>query len=385
MRIVVFCPHFEDTGGVREVVARVAREHVHAGHHVDIVTRVRRARAPTAPLPDSRIGVWHEPLAPAPYRGAGWRVSRRFLRRFVQGGWGLAHRMRALAPDVIATHCSKFYAPWVSLAGWATGAPVVVHLHNAGQTADGPESRFWSRLLLRSCRHVIAVSAEVGRYAVRSWPPVDGHVDVVRNGVEPGDFEHLQPECRPEPYLLAVGRLAPQKGFDVLLDALARTTCRTPLVLAGGGPEAERLTTQAARLGISPRVEFLGEVPRERVKRLLLGAFAVVMPSRFEGNPLIALEAMQAGAALIASNIPGLPPELVDGATGFLVPPEDAAALARALDRLAADPSSVATLGRAAAAAARSIPAWQDVATDILAVYAALHRDRGVTTGGLLR
>jgi glycosyltransferase involved in cell wall biosynthesis len=93
------------------------------------------------------------------------------------------------------------------------------------------------------------------------------------------------------------------------------------------------------------------------------------MPSRFEGNPLIALEAMQAGAALIASAIPGLPPELVDGVTGVLVPAEDPSALARAIDRAVADPGATARLGQAARSAARTMPSWEQVAATILRVY----------------
>jgi glycogen(starch) synthase len=255
------------------------------------------------------------------------------------------------------------------VAGIAARAPVVVHLHNAERTADGPASPFWSRRLLHTARHVITVSPAVAEYAMRIHPGLTGRVSVVRNGVDPGDFDGVDPERRPSPYLLAVGRLAPQKGFDVLLAALAAATHVPPLVIAGGGPERDVLLTQATRLGIVSRIEFLGDVPRERVKRLLRGAEAVVMPSRFEGNPLIALEAMQAGTPLIASAIPGLPEELRDGATGLLVPPEDPASLARAIDRLLADPTGAQRLGRAAAIAAQAMPTWRAVAARVLGVY----------------
>jgi glycogen(starch) synthase len=254
-------------------------------------------------------------------------------------------------------------------AGVASRVPVVVHLHNADRTADGPASPFWSRRLLGLARHVITVSPAVAEYTLRVRPALAGRVSVIRNGVDPGEFAGVDPEARGGPYLLAVGRLAPQKGFDVLLEALGAMTGTSSLVIAGGGPDRDALRAQAARLGISARVECLGEVSRERIKRLLRGAQAVVMPSRFEGNPLIALEAMQAGAPLIASAIPGLPEELRDGATGLLVSPEDPAALANAIDRLLADPSAAQRLGCAAAVAARSMPTWAEVAARVLAVY----------------
>jgi glycosyltransferase involved in cell wall biosynthesis len=308
-------------------------------------------------------------MAPAPHRGAGSRATRRFLRRFLRSAWTLAARMRELHPDVVAAHCSKFYAPWVAVAGFAARAPVVVHLHNADRTADGPPSPFWSRRLLGAARHVIAVSPAVGEFAVRMSPRLDGHVSVIRNGVDPGEFAEVEPERRPAPYLVAVGRLSPQKGFDVLLDALAKLPHAIPLVIAGDGPDREALAAQVSRLGLRSRVEFLGDVPRERVKRLLRGAAAVVMPSRFEGNPLIALEAMQAGAALVASAIPGLPEELQDGVTGLLVPPEEPGALAGAIGRLVADPPEALRLGAAATEAARRMPTWHEVAGNVLGVY----------------
>lgn len=368
MKIAVLCPHFEDTGGVREVVARVAREHLAVGNRVVVLTRTHSHEPAPSPSPEGVL-VWRVPMAPAPYAGAGRRATQRFVRRFARGGWTLATRLRSVGPDVVAVHCSKFYAPWVMVARLATRAPVVVHLHNADRTADGPPSPFWSRRLLQAARHVIAVSPAVGEFAVRMHPPLAGHVSIIRNGVDPGEFDGVEPETRPYPYLLAVGRLAPQKGFDILFEALGLAARPMPLVIAGDGPERDRLLARATRLGLASRVEFLGDVPRERVKRLLRGAAAIVMPSRFEGNPLIALEAMQAGAPLIASDIPGLPEELSDGVTGVLVPPEDACALAGALDRLLGDPANTQRLGRAAALAAQHMPTWRAVGGSVLAVY----------------
>jgi glycosyltransferase involved in cell wall biosynthesis len=353
---------------VREVVARVAREHTAVGNQVVVLARTR-AHAPPPPSNPVGVAVWRVPMAPAPYWGSGRRATQRFVRRFARGAWTLAARIRTAAPEVVAVHCSKFYAPWVMVARRASPAPIVVHLHNAERTADGPPSRFWSRRLLRSARHVIAVSPAVGEFAVRMHPALTGRVSVIRNGVDPGEFDGIEPETRPYPFLLAVGRLAPQKGFDVLLDALGLAAGGTRLVVAGDGPDREALVARATHLGLGACVEFLGDVPRERVKRLLCGATAVVMPSRFEGNPLIALEAMQAGAPLVASDIPGLPEELRDGVTGVLVRPEDPRALANALDRILGNPVETRGFGRAAALAARGMPTWRAVSANMLAVY----------------
>jgi glycosyltransferase involved in cell wall biosynthesis len=245
----------------------------------------------------------------------------------------------------------------------------VLHLHNADRTADGPPSPFWSRRLLASARHVIAVAPAVGEFAIRTRPALAGHVTVLRNGVDPAEFAAVTPEARAEPFVLGVGRLASQKGFDVLVDALARCRHPGPVVIAGDGPDRSALADRAAKSGVAVRIEWLGDVPRERVKRLLRGAAVVVMPSRFEGNPLIAIEALQAGAPLIASDIPGLPDELRTGVTGWLVPPEDPTALAAAIDQLLDDPALAQRLGAAGAVAAERMPSWRTVAASVLAVY----------------
>src|SRR5207253_1218864 len=100
----------------------------------------------------------------------GARAFRHFLHRFPAGAFRLVRGVRALAPDLIAAHCSKFHAPYVATLRAALGVPVVAHLHNGPQTADGPESLVLSRLLLRSARRVIAVSPAVADYARRARP-----------------------------------------------------------------------------------------------------------------------------------------------------------------------------------------------------------------------
>ena len=368
MTIVILCPHFEDTGGVREVVGRLAAEHVKGGHRVEILSRVRSSESGVASLPPG-VGVHRLPMAAAPYRGAGWRAARQFGRRFARGAVPMATQLRRIRPDVVAVHCSKFYAPWVVVARLAVRAPVVAHLHNAERTADGPPSPFWSKRLLGAARHVIAVSSAVADYAVALRPALAGHVTVIRNGIDPAEGAWGDSETRDVPYVLAVGRLAHQKGFDVLLDAAARVSLPMAVVIAGTGPDAETLRQQADCLGLASRVEFLGDVPRDRVRALLRGAAVVAMPSRFEGNPLVALEAMQAGAPFVASDIPGLPEEMLHGVSGLIVPPEDPSALAAAIEHLLSDRVAAEAYGRSAAAAAMRMPSWEMVGARVLTVY----------------
>lgn len=169
------------------------------------------------------------------------------------------------------------------------------------------------------------------------------------------------------PVVLAVGRLAPQKGFPVLLAAAARWQDRVPrplTVIAGNGPLAGELRARAGSAGLD--IVFPGQ--RGDIPALLAAADVVAVPSHWEGQPLIVQEALRAGRPIVASRaggIPGLTGE--DGA--LLVPPGDAAALAAAVLAVLADPALAARLAAAARLRAASLPTPADAVAAALAAY----------------
>ncbi|HEY4596913.1 MAG TPA: glycosyltransferase family 4 protein [Thermoanaerobaculia bacterium] len=148
----------------------------------------------------------------------------------------------------------------------------------------------------------------------------------------------------PPGYLLFVGRLRIRKGVEVLLEAL-REIPGARLRIAGDGEHRPALERAAAELG--PAVTFLGTRDAAQVRTLLRGAAALVVPSIYEGMPLVVLEAMAAGVPVVASAVSGIPEVVVDGETGWLVPPEDPEALARALEEILADPGEARRRGEA--------------------------------------
>ena len=136
----------------------------------------------------------------------------------------------------------------------------------------------------------------------------------------------------------------------MLLAALPTLHRRLPavrLLVAGDGEHREALVARTAALGLSPAVAFLGRADAGRVQALLAGARALVVPSTYEGMPLVVLEAMAAGVPVVASRVSGIPEVVVDGETGWLVPPEDPEALAAALTAVLADPAEAARRGAA--------------------------------------
>lgn len=198
-----------------------------------------------------------------------------------------------------------------------------------------------------------ATAAEIRRdYGVQAVPGVLPNVTggLMIESTEPigptGSGEALDEEPG---YFLFVGRLRIRKGVEVLLEALHELRERgakpVRLLIAGDGEHREPLERRTAELDLGQGVRFLGRCDAARVRALLRGARALVVPSIYEGMPLVVLEAMEAGVPVIASAVSGIPEVVVDGLTGWLVPAEDPGRLAGALREALNDPEEAARRG----------------------------------------
>jgi glycosyltransferase involved in cell wall biosynthesis len=177
------------------------------------------------------------------------------------------------------------------------------------------------------------------------------------------------------PVVLAAGRLVPQKGYPVLLAAAVSWQDRDPvplLVIAGEGPLAGSLATAARESGVA--VRFLGQ--RADIPALLAAADVVVVPSVWEGQPLVVQEALRAGRPLVASRTGGIP-ELTGEDAALLVPQGDPAALAAAVESVLGDPGLAARLGAAAAKRAAELPDTGDAVDSVTRLYRRLLRQAG--------
>ena len=183
------------------------------------------------------------------------------------------------------------------------------------------------------------------RYIRERFPDIadelDRRIEVTYHGLDLARFPYA-PDGRPEGRVIAVGRFAPDKGFDFLLRAVAVLVQRgvaLELELVGDGPEAAALRALARTLGIADRVRFRGWVPFADAQAAMQGATVLVHPSSElgDGLPNVLREAMALGTPVIASNVAGIPEALDAGRAGVLVPPQDVPALADAIARLLGD------------------------------------------------
>jgi len=184
----------------------------------------------------------------------------------------------------------------------------------------------------------------------------------------------LDESCR---VVTTIGRLAPQKGQQYLIDAVPAILARVPdahFLILGEGPLGESLAAQVESAGLGHAVHLLGV--RNDVRDVLLGSDLFVLPSLWEGLPNVVLEAMAAGLAVVATAVDGTPELVRDGETGVLIPPARPDLLAAAVSDLLADPAHAARLGQAGQQRAlahfsrrRNVQAYLDL-------YASIGRDK---------
>ena len=196
----------------------------------------------------------------------------------------------------------------------------------------------------------VAVSAAVkGSLDSLGWLP-DGAIRVIRNGVDLDQFRPgIPPVHNPTPVIGVAARLATMKGLEYLLESIAalwRRGLGCQLHIAGEGPLRDSLTGLAQSLGVSSHVSFLGQY--YEMPRFYRSLDVLVLPSiSTEGLPLSILEGMATGLPVVSTRVSGIPEAVVDGVTGTLVAPRDAAALTAALEPFLRSRSLRRQMGRA--------------------------------------
>ncbi|NJP64962.1 glycosyltransferase [Streptomyces spiramenti] len=363
MRIGIVCPYAWDVpGGVQFHVRDLAEHLIRLGHDVSVLAPADDE----AGLPDYLVSAGR--TVPVPYNGSVARLnfgplSAARVRRWVlDGDFDVLHVHEPAAPSLALLTC------------WAARGPIVATFHTSN-----PRSRAMiaAYSMLQAALEKISARIAVSEYARRTLVEhLGGDAVVIPNGVDVDFFARA--ETNPEwtgtadaPTIGFVGRIdEPRKGLPVLMRALPEIVARRPgtrLLVAGRGDADQAVASLPA--GLRDRVEFLGMVSDEDKARFLRSVDLYVAPNTGgESFGIILVEAMSAGAPVLASDLDAFAQVLDQGAAGELFANEDAAALARAAVRLLGDPARRDALRESATAHVRRFD-WRTVGADILAVY----------------
>ena len=288
----------------------------------------------------------------------------------------LGRYLSAYPPDLIY---GRMYASALAagLASWWSGckAPLVASEAIFPSVGIAPDLGRRSPLVLHLVKKVqrdvsrviVCPAAAMVEDCVSFYGCARTKLRVIPNGVDIEAVDRARAEAPAHPWatqdiplVVGMGRLCPQKGFDVLLRAFAiaaRVNADARLLILGKGADGPRLVAEAAALGMGDRVDFPGWLPNPLA--ILSRAAAFVLSSRYEGFPNGVLEAMACGAPVVATDCPSGPREILDGGTGMLVPVDDAEAMASALVRLLSDGGArreMARKGRARVEERYSLP-----------------------------
>jgi glycosyltransferase involved in cell wall biosynthesis len=267
-----------------------------------------------------------------------------------------------------------------------TGLPIVATNHLWKRTSWQLQLyALLDALALQCVEQVVAVSEPIAGEMQRVGVPAS-RIAVIRNGLDPAPFlaadnattrRNIRRTLGLDDHrvlLIGIGSLTEEKGFDVLLASLPALRARNPelaLLIIGDGPLRNELTRRAERLGVEEHVRFLGR--RRDVADLLACADIFVLPSRREGLPMVLLEAMAAGKAIVATAV-GEVPTVLENTGGLCVAPGDSGALTDALASLVTDRARREARGRSAREALLAGCTAAGMAEQYLTLYRSLVR-----------
>jgi glycosyltransferase involved in cell wall biosynthesis len=322
-----------DVGGPASHAPEVAEALQARGHEVEVVTMADRAPAAT---PYAVHWVSRQLPRGLRHARAALLVARAARRADVVYSTGMAGRSAlgsALARTPLVQKLTSDPTYERSLRYGLYGGDLASYQRSGGRRVRA--LRRARNLVLRRAARILVPSEALRDLAVE-WGVERARIEVLPNPVERpdlGDRDSLRERHGFDgPTLVFAGRLASQKAVDVALDALTRLD-GLQLVVAGDGPDAERLRGLAGKLGLNGRARFLGPQPRGTVFELLRAADAVVLSSKWENFPHVVVEALAVGTPVIATATGGVTEIVRDGENGLLVRAEDAEALAAAIRR----------------------------------------------------
>jgi glycosyltransferase involved in cell wall biosynthesis len=389
-----------DAGGQNIYVANVARQLVSRGYRVDVFTRCDNPALPPVVPVGHNIRVIHVPAGPPrdipkeqllPHMGEFAEFMVRYCAH-ANPGYDILHANFFMSGQVGMRVRQVLDIPLV-MTFHALGH---VRRHNQGASDTFPEERIEIENALVRTADVIIAECPQDRIDLLTLYNADPRrIEIVPCGFDASEFHPVaRADARAaldwdadEFSILQLGRLVPRKGIDNVIRALRvmfdEVTCGRPVKLhiVGGpdyridvdrSPELARLSKLAHELGVAEHVDFVGRRDRDALRDFYSAADVFVTTPWYEPFGITPVEAMACATPVIGSNVGGIRTTVVDGETGFLVPPKQPEALAARLAQLRDDRCLAHRMGLAGARRANRHFTWSGVAEQLCAVYARL-------------
>jgi glycosyltransferase involved in cell wall biosynthesis len=353
----------------------------------------------SASLSSPRIAIRHVPYVTFPFAGRrgttildrstaypiyGWRAGRMAAAMAQRGDVDLIHGFGASLLGAAGSHIVPLVLNPQGLEEFGATATSQPMLKRIGYTP----LRWAVRRCARAADCIIATDTSLEPTIARHLSPAPGQVETIPNGIDLEAATSAAGEdagvairrhhgiAPDEIVLLSVGRIERNKGFDVLAHALGRVSQSGALrarawrwVIVGSGPFRADLDRAIADEALGSRVVFTGRVTESDLHAWYEAASLFVHPTRYEGSSLVTLEAMAHRRAIVATRAGGLPDKVRPGENGWLVLPDDAAALASAIDDALRDPARLTAMGAVSRTIVEREFAWPVIADRHIAMY----------------
>jgi glycosyltransferase involved in cell wall biosynthesis len=378
MNIAIFAsafhPHF---GGVEEACRNLALEYIRRGHRVHVIT----TRHPKE-LAEFEI-IQGIPVHRFPFEmpNSSPLGMINFLKQFPSDLLSVLRTLSRNRIDIIHVQCIGPNGLYALAAKYLTNLPLVVTTQgertmDAGHIYESSATMNWTMRNLFQCADFITACSQqtlddAEEFAGFSFKHKSR---TVYNGVSLTEFDIVQESYNhPKPYLLGIGRVVKQKGFDILIDAyskIAKEISDLPdLIIAGDGSERESLQQQIESINLANQIHLIGRADRQLAVKLFKGCECFVLPSRHEPQGIVSLEAMACSKPVIAARVGGVPEIVLENEIGLLFNGSDSDSLAEALKSLLSDPKKAQELGQAGRKRVEEHFTWQVIADQYSEIY----------------
>ncbi len=261
--------------------------------------------------------------------------------------WRALRIIKIWRPDIIHAHFAVPGGASAAAASLLTHTPYMITVHGGDIPGGAPEKtkkwfRFifpFTRFIWKKAARIITVSQQSRQLALTHYPV---EIEVIPNGIDTTRYLHASLEIHDPPYIMYLGRFSPEKNAQLVPKILSHLNdLRWKCVMMGDGPQMSRVQSLIAENQLGDRIELPGWISSQKVNEALMKCDILLMPSLREGMPMIGLQSLASGSALVMSDV-GACPDMVDlGKNGFLIEVGDEKGYAYALRILLSDPKKL--------------------------------------------